>query len=902
MNFKKLLPISLLSLGMLIGCGGSNTPAKEPFPDEKQDGSHVVEVTNLADLQKEWFDDGEPRSVTVTITEDGKPQNVAQAIAKKNLKLIVQDDSVFGTAGLSISPKVISEKTKTTKIAVKYFDTVKHIELTSTHRKTPKEYGAQHAGTKADPLTNEDALLVAKAQKAEGSYADVEYYIGGTVASFYHAPGSRSDKICSWFLKPAQSGGEKFEIYSCKKTDGTQWTNDDIWKGAYTVAHGKFADYNGQYETSSAILDSVTGEKPGPQQTIQATVAEALRVGKALDDGDSTYDFYEVTGYVVKKDGTNFFLSDTQEEAADVKDMLELYRVGTDDQPKMLKNAKIKAKINLKNYHGQVEDSGTMEITVLEPGEEWPSVKPEPAMVTGKTIAEFMADASGKFMQLYELTGKITRWSNKNDGTPNENATKYGNFYLSDDEGTTELLVYGATATASALVWSSADGKYVFTNPQDFLTNEATKDLAIGDEVKIRLTRCDYIKDESVTIEGCGIVMPKEAPTSKYGTEENPLTVEEAHALLDEENPTLEHVYVKGTVSKKVSVQDGRHTFWLSSSDGATEEYFEIYSAYLKDGLSADDLVVGVQVVCEGPAKIYVKGDNKTYELTSVKLEDNTYVNPYVLSITTAPASKYGTEEAPLTVEQAHALLDEENPALEHVYVKGTVSKKVSVQDGRHTFWLSSSDGATEEYFEIYSAYLKDGLNAEDLQPGAVVVCEGPAKIYVKGDNKTYELTSVKLEDNTYVNPYVLSIVPSPTPAPESDVKLEGGETSYSATVKVGETSYDAIKVGKDGFAGNMMIKVKAGKTKVIFHAAAWKNKTAVLAISATGADIDLTSATLNPDNGISGNSPFTLEGDEANFALTINFTNPTGSEIVVTLATSDTANGRFVVWNAVAE
>ena len=636
MNFKKLLPISLLSLGMLIGCGGGNTPARETFPDEHEDGRHVVEITNLSDLTATWYDDGEPRSVTVTITEDGKPQNVPQAINKKNLKLIVQDDSVFSASGMSLSPKKISDATKTTKVAVKYFDTVKHIELTSTHRKTPKEYGAAHDGTLADPLTNEDALIVAKAQKEEGSFADVEYYIGGEVASFYHAPGTRTDKICSWFLKPAQSGGEKFEVYSCKKANGEQWTNDDIWKGAYAVVHGKLTYYESgkQYETSSATLDSVTGEKPGPQKTIPATVAEALAVGKALDDGDSTYDFYEVTGYVVKKDGTNYFLNDAKEEAADVKDMLELYKVATEDQAKCLKDAKVKVKMNLKNYHGQVEDSGEKVITVIEEGTEWPSVKPEPALVTGKKVADFIADTEGNGKQLYELTGKITKWAaGKEDGT------KYGNFYLSDDEGTTEVYVYGITATATALVWSGADGKYIFTNPQDFLTNENTKDLTIGSEVTVRLTRCDYTDKEGVTtIEGTGILIPggvvPPQPGSKYGTAENPLTVEEARALLDTENPTLEHVYVTGVVSEYVKEQSGRHVFWLGSSDGQTSQYFEIYQAYLADGLNKDDLVVGATVVAEGPAKIYTPAEgDPVYELTSVKQDDSSYVNPTVLSI-----------------------------------------------------------------------------------------------------------------------------------------------------------------------------------------------------------------------------------------------------------------------------
>ena len=39
------------------------------------------------------------------------------------------------------------------------------------------------------------------------------FHVKGIVDSFYHAPGSRDDGACSFFLQPAQEGGERFEIY-----------------------------------------------------------------------------------------------------------------------------------------------------------------------------------------------------------------------------------------------------------------------------------------------------------------------------------------------------------------------------------------------------------------------------------------------------------------------------------------------------------------------------------------------------------------------------------------------------------------------------------------------------------------------------------------------------------------
>lgn len=123
----------------------------------------------------------------------------------------------------------------------------------------------------------------------------------------------------------------------------------------------------------------------------------------------------------------------------------------------------------------------------------------EPALVNG-TVAQFMADTAGNYKQRYQVTAVVTRWvDGKTDGQ------KYGNFYISDDNGTTELYVYGATATEGKLVWGT--DSYSFSNPQDFLTNATTSQITIGTQVTMILTRCDYTaKDGTVTIEGQGIV------------------------------------------------------------------------------------------------------------------------------------------------------------------------------------------------------------------------------------------------------------------------------------------------------------------------------------------------------------------------------------------------------------
>ncbi len=132
------------------------------------------------------------------------------------------------------------------------------------------------------------------------------------------------------------------------------------------------------------------------------------------------------------------------------------------------------------------------------------------------------ADSTNLRKQLVTVQGTITGW--KDDATTD--GTKYGNFFIQSEESKTDpVYVYGASASKT---WEKTgddgsvtemdtielleDGSLKFNNPKDFLTNEATKDLKIGDKVSVMGFRCDY----KGTIELTGIVQkyiePAEEP------------------------------------------------------------------------------------------------------------------------------------------------------------------------------------------------------------------------------------------------------------------------------------------------------------------------------------------------------------------------------------------------------
>ena len=509
MKNKSLLPILLLAALTLGACnlGGqsSQESKEEPATSESQPTTsedttqYSVEIANKAALQGEWYA-GTNRDLDVTLTPAANPLSELG----KNLTVTSSDAEVVAVTGLGLS----ALKAGTATITVKYHEVTDTVEVTILDNSAKGKYGVAHEGTAADPFTNEDALAVAKSEKYEGE----DYYVKGKVASFYNAPGSRTDGMVAYFLEPATAGGEKFEIYKCFKEDGSPLTDDDIWVGGEATAYGAFTKYNSQYETSSAKFVKCEGNKPQARQTLTKTFAEVLAAGAALADGADTYDYLKFQGYVTKKSGNDFYLTATKGEAlveatsdADhgskkyYSNAIELYGVGSnaDIAAKLLEDAKVEVTMVVKNYHGTVENGLTLkadDITVIEAGHNW-SV-PEPA-VGNKTIAEFIALENTK-AKAYVVEGTVKDW-----GGATAEKSQFGNMTLTD--GTNDLVIYGASATATALAWDNSEA-YAFTNPKDFLTNETTAALNVGDTVTMKLIRADYTKDGVTTIQGTGVI------------------------------------------------------------------------------------------------------------------------------------------------------------------------------------------------------------------------------------------------------------------------------------------------------------------------------------------------------------------------------------------------------------
>ena len=340
-------------------------------------------------------------------------------------------------------------------------------------------------------------------------------FIEFTSATFYYEAGSTPVAVTSVTVSPnsetVKVGKTKTLSATILPNDAT--TNTATWltsdSSVATVADGvvtgvaagsatitAFAD-----ENSNGTLDA--GEKSGTCavtvqaiQTISVSVADALTAAAALSNNETSDDLYAVTGYVtnvsyawITSDGTTFDLADTKGGSPTIN----AFKIKPTEAigEKVLNDAKLIVTGNLKNYN-----NGTYEIvnntdvatpiTVLEEGTGYA----EPSTIN-TDLAGFVAASTVDKEQKYHFSAEVKTVA----------GDKYGNMTLTD--GTTDLVVYGSTATSSALKWRAATGKYDFKNPQDFDTDPLTSTIAVGDTVEVDFIRQVY----SGTIQGMGIIL-----------------------------------------------------------------------------------------------------------------------------------------------------------------------------------------------------------------------------------------------------------------------------------------------------------------------------------------------------------------------------------------------------------
>lgn len=464
---KKGLLIPLLSLlamtAPLASCGKNNNSESSTIIEEEV----TFTIANETELTAAWQVGEKGRTVELTTDPE---INVLSEVSKGNLSLKTSNAAIVSlSGGLGIS--AAGAGTATITVVYKTKD-VASVDITVTAKESNKvKYGTTHEGTAEDPFDNEDAVKVGKTLTKDESTID-EFYIRGEVEAFYHCVGERSDGVTSWFFKAA-NGGERFEAYKIKTEDDKALTDADVFPGAIVTIKGKITTYNTQVETPSGVLVKTEGTAPAVQ-TINSTVAEALTIGKALQNGDSTYYHYAITAYVISGSAGNAYLADSKEET-DTKNQFFLtltYATSLTDEVKgkVLPGAKIKVTLRIKNYNGTIENSAVYGLDILEEGREIQTIESnvDTALEAAKDIAVTYGTTVYSEAK-YAVTGYVVKtgtWSDQHNNW---------DVYIADNEGETD------------------------TSKMLQLFRDTHKDLTVGDKVKVTDFLAVYQKDADST-------------------------------------------------------------------------------------------------------------------------------------------------------------------------------------------------------------------------------------------------------------------------------------------------------------------------------------------------------------------------------------------------------------------
>ena len=137
-----------------------------------------------------------------------------------------------------------------------------------------------------------------------------------------------------------------------------------------------------------------------------------------------------------------------------------------------------------------------------------------------------------------------------------------------------------------------------------------------------------------------------------------------------------------------------------------------------------------------------------------------------------------------------------------------------------------------------------------------------------------------------------------------SNVTMTAGTNGSTASVTIGETKYNAMKLGTGKKTGTMTIAVPKEKNVIYLHAAAWNGTSCSLKLSTGNAGVTLSidSLALKNNAGIQSSSPFTFDGDvTSDYFFTVKIE---GNTAGFTLTISSCENGlyRGVIWGVNAD
>ena len=163
-------------------------------------------------------------------------------------------------------------------------------------------------GTLANPFSPSDANFVAGMMLEPGETTDESFYIKGKISSIKYTFSAQYG-TATFYISEDGTATDQFYCYGTYYLENKPWVDGytQIKEGDDVIIYGKLTNYKGTLETANkeAYIYSLNGQTkaegndtPDPQVQL-ITVAKALEIIDALENGKTTTETYQVKGYVV---------------------------------------------------------------------------------------------------------------------------------------------------------------------------------------------------------------------------------------------------------------------------------------------------------------------------------------------------------------------------------------------------------------------------------------------------------------------------------------------------------------------------------------------------------------------------------------------------------------------------
>ena len=731
MKSKKVF-VLISSLALLLGA--CNKPASTAAPASEtstsQPAQEDIAVTALA-INKATLSLEVNKSETLEVTVT--PNNAT------NTK-VTWESSDASVATVSSLGKVTAVKVGTATITVK---SQSNPEVTATCAVTVTEEGGKY-GSLNKPKTVAEILAIAaqECKNKDDKTADV-VYVRGIVTK---APNTNSEKGYSRniYLKDALTDEKDLWVYTANHDAlKTPYQNDTV------VLHGYLMNYNGTIEISNVKIDNVD---------VYPAIDTVTR-------GNSTITYNIEHGAVNTEAPTSaannseFSFKVTPEQGYKVDRVTIAGEAVTADD-----NG---------NYKGYVKGNTVVNIDISREGVEVKTVE----MAYPVTEADSTNMVEGNNAATVGLDASVFEVVSTNTTGIYAGLNKAGEIRLYDNrkaEDTTQI-ANGTTLTVSSR-------KVTITKIVIELTSASVGDMEVkagdqvvtGNEGTYQIDNGQFSIQNVSRIEGGASASGKQVIIKKVTISYTENAEVEATAIAVTPKTLTLKPEQTGVLSAALTPANATNTVvWESSNTAA----------------ATVDQTGKVTAVAQGEATItaYIDAD-KNGQVGENEIKDTAAV-----TVEAAEVINYGTQEAPLTVAEAKAVLDKtgSNQSKQPLFVKGVIStnKAFSTQYHNAEIWLQSDDGTVEKALELYRCEIDSSLNmgdpAADELKGYEVVVKGYGKIY----GTTYELCNGRGEGETAdVNPKILSMTRQEVVATAIAVAPTAAEVEVGKTVDLAAT------------------------------------------------------------------------------------------------------------------